>query len=352
MSAGGARRALEAAAAATRRDARQLLAHARSVDEVEATADAVLAALGDSHAGTTDPVDVPRSILARRILARLRAGLVRELEAAGPPAPDDLFDVVAAFERVRAALEPDYAQRFADSLAGRTGLDLVVELAHDLRSPLTSILFLAEALLRERSGPVTPVQRHQLGLIYSAALGLSSVASDVLELVRSETRQAERDAAPFSLHETLEAVRDIVLPMADSKRLEIRLEIDPALGLRVGQAQHIHRVLLNLMTNALKFTNEGTVALQCRPAAGDRVAFVVRDTGRGIPPDVLPSIFEPFRRRHADGDYAFSGSGLGLTICRRLVEGMGSTLQLETAAGSGTRFWFELELPRAPDGLL
>ena len=107
---------------------------------------------------------------------------------------------------------------------------------------------------------------------------------------------------------------------------------------------------LNLTTNALKFTNEGFVEVRGTMLGGDRIEFSVRDTGRGIPPQHMATLYEPFRRRQRQAEYAFSGSGLGLSICRKLVEAMHSTMQVETESGQGTRFYFVLELPRAGHG--
>jgi signal transduction histidine kinase len=104
-------------------------------------------------------------------------------------------------------------------------------------------------------------------------------------------------------------------------------------------------VLLNLTTNALKFTAAGGVEIRVDEAEGDRVRCTVSDTGRGIPAEAMATLFEPFRRRQQRGDYAFSGSGLGLSICRKLVEAMGSELEVHTELGVGTRFAFTLELP-------
>jgi signal transduction histidine kinase len=243
-------------------------------------------------------------------------------------------------------LEADWSQHFADRLSGPDGLELVVEVAHDLRSPLTSILFLAETLQRARSGPVNPVQERQLGLIYSAAFGLSSVASDVIELARGGDRLVDLDPIPFSVTDILESVRDIVQPIAEEKSLTVRLT-PPEADFRIGHPVALSRVLLNLTTNALKFTAEGFVEVVAREAGGRAVEFSVRDTGRGIPPQSMATLYEPFRRRQKPGEYAFSGSGLGLSICRKLVEAMGSTLGVETAAGYGTRFHFVLDLPLA-----
>jgi two-component system, sensor histidine kinase and response regulator len=112
----------------------------------------------------------------------------------------------------------------------------------------------------------------------------------------------------------------------------------------------LSRVLLNLTTNALKFTAEGFVEVAAHQTADGRaLEFSVRDTGRGIPPQSMATLFEPFRRRQKPGEYAFSGSGLGLSICRKLVEAMGSSLDVDTSQGVGTRFHFVLDLPLAGD---
>ncbi|HEX2217493.1 MAG TPA: HAMP domain-containing sensor histidine kinase [Gemmatimonadales bacterium] len=294
-----------------------------------------------------DHVEVPRTPLARRLLGMVRAAFLERAQAL-PSQPDaaQLLRVLGALEQVSERLEADWSQHFTDRLSAPDGLELVVEVAHDLRSPLTSILFLAETLQRGRSGPVNPVQERQLGLIYSAAFGLSSVASDVIELARGGDRLVDLDPIPFSVTDILESVRDIVQPIAEEKSLAVRLAT-PEADFRVGHPVALSRVLLNLTTNALKFTAEGFVEVIAQQTGPRRIEFSVRDTGRGIPPQSMATLFEPFRRRQKPGEYAFSGSGLGLSICRKLVEAMGSTLQVETQQGQGTRFHFELELPLA-----
>jgi signal transduction histidine kinase len=106
-------------------------------------------------------------------------------------------------------------------------------------------------------------------------------------------------------------------------------------------------VLLNLTTNALKFTDEGGVDVTCAQLGATEIEFAVRDTGRGIPPHAMATLYEPFRRRQHPGEYTFSGSGLGLSICRKLVEAMGAPLEVDTELGIGTRFHFVLDLPLA-----
>src|SRR5437773_534028 len=136
------------------------------------------------------------------------------------------------------APEPE-PQDLAACLAGPNGLDLVVELAHDLRSPLTSILFLTEALQQGQGGTVTPEQSRQLGLVYSAALSLCATASDVLELARGGNRLVDRAPAPFSVAETFASVRSMILPIAEEKGLAVRL-VHPVPERRVGQAREGH----------------------------------------------------------------------------------------------------------------
>jgi signal transduction histidine kinase len=326
----------------------RLLHDAGTPEEISHVLRDVANAVRTSLAHGTPAGPLARTILGRNLLAILRHQLLDVLAQAREAFEmRDVVRLLRAVEQVAEVLEPDWSQHFAGRLAGPDGLELVVELAHDLRSPLTSILFLAETLQRGRSGPLTQVQERQLGLIYSAAFGLSAVASDVIELARGGDRLVDLETIPFSISDILESVRDIVLPIAEEKGLVIEI-VPPDADFRVGHPVALSRVLLNLTTNALKFTNEGRVEVRGTALDASRVEFSVRDTGRGMPPQALATLYEPFRRRQKQGEYAFSGSGLGLTICRKLVEAMQSTLHVETdTSGVGTRFVFTLDLPRA-----
>ena len=324
------------------------LEHASGMEEVTVHLAQLCAAIRHLASGQSPDLSaLPPNALSRRLVNLLRSRFLERVQAL--PAPPDtvqLLRLLSAIESVSQRLEVDWSQHFADRLSGPDGLELVVEVAHDLRSPLTSILFLAETLQRGRSGPVNSVQERQLGLIYSAAFGLSSVASDVIELARGGDRLVDLDPIPFSVTDILESVRDIVQPIAEEKSLTVQLAT-PEADFRVGHPVALSRVLLNLTTNALKFTAEGFVEVTARQTTQRGVEFSVRDTGRGIPPQSMATLYEPFRRRQKPGEYAFSGSGLGLSICRKLVEAMGSTLEVETAPGYGTRFHFVLDLPLA-----
>jgi|SRR5690242_10136034 len=257
----------------------------------------------------------------------------------------DWPDTATAVETVEQTPEPQPEPPDLEAcLNGPHGLDLVVELAHDLRSPLTSILFLAEALQQGQGGPVTDEQTRQLGLIYSAALSLCATASDVLELARGGQRLVDGAPASFSVAEVFGAVRSMIQPIAEEKQLEVRL-IHPVPERRVGHERALSRVLLNLATNAVKFTETGFVEVAALPLDGRRLEFSVRDTGSGIDIARLRSLYQPVRRPPAAQRDHFSSSGLGLTICRKLVRAMGSELQVETRPHWGTRFYFEVDAP-------
>ncbi|HEX7123773.1 MAG TPA: ATP-binding protein, partial [Gemmatimonadaceae bacterium] len=155
----------------------------------------------------------------------------------------------------------------------------------------------------------------------------------------------DQDPMPFSVSDVLQSILDILRPMAEEKRLTMRA-VGPTGDVRVGHPSALNRVLLNLATNAIKFTNAGSVEVICRELDRTRIEFSVRDTGRGIPPHVLANLFEAFRQRQTPGDYAFSSAGLGLSICQKLVRAMGSELEVETELEKGTRFHFVLDLPQ------
>jgi len=318
-------------------------------DDLRFQLEALQAAISQAAAGETPSLErAAPAVPVQKVLNLLRASLVAELSSVRESVPaGDIISLMSAIEDVQLALDRDEAHRFASRLSGAGGLELIVEVAHDLRSPLASILFLAETLRKAQSGVVNPVQERQLGLIYSAAFGLSAMASDVIELARGGDRLVDTALVPFSVADLMRSVRDIVLPMAEEKGLTVRLTT-PDADFRLGHPGALNRVLLNLTTNALKFTSEGHVELTAKQLSRTRLAFSVQDTGRGIPPEVMSCLFETFRRRRNAGEYTFSSAGLGLSICRKLVAAMGGALQVDTGAAAGTRFSFELDLAIAP----
>lgn len=323
-------------------DAWRVREDAVSSDEVAQVATRLLDAVLAEHAGR-DPGELQRTTLARRVLDLCR----RHMLAVWSESPGDavgLLNVLGAVERVADRIQPGWDTRFTDRMAGPDGLELVSEIVHDLRSPLTSILFLAETLLRGQSGPVTAVQERQLALIYSAAFGLSAVTSDVMDLIRGQDRLTDPEPLPFSVADVMASVRNILAPLAQEKGVALECH-PPAEPFRLGHPVALNRLLLNLGINALKHTEEGSVTLVAEDAADGGVAFTVLDTGPGLPPEAVELLFEPFRRRPRDRAYAFSGPGLGLSMSRKLVEALGGELTVEATPAQGTKFHFALPLP-------
>jgi len=317
------------------------------ITEVQQVLASMVSAIEDPAA--TIPPDA-RTVLGRYLIQLLRREVLEQWNSRSAPSQDaaTVLATVSAIDRVETAIQPGWSEFFANRLSSPDGLDLVVEVAHDLRSPLTSILFLAETLQRGQSGDINDLQRRQLGLIYAAGLGLSSLASNVIELARGGDRLVDDDPSPLSITEILESVRDIVRPIAEEKGLSIRIQ-PPVSDQRLGNPIALSRVLLNLVTNALKFTDEGYVDLSARPTDMNHIEFSVRDTGHGIKGPALATLYQPFRRAVGRDGYRFSGTGLGLAISRKLVEAMNTTLQVETEGGAGTRFFFVLSMPPAPN---
>ena len=311
---------------------------------VNALAENVRQALrGDPVALVAFPTFVP----VRRALELLRRAFLERAEAPAVVAAGEasVLEAVKAIERVQQSIDEDAAHRFASRLSGQDAQQLVVEMAHDMRSPLGSILILAERLRYGSAGTLTPIQERQLGLVYSAAFGLSALAGDVIELARGGTTLMDQPAMPFLVSDVLQSIMDILRPMAEEKRLVVRC-VGPEADLRVGYQAALNRVLLNLATNAIKFTNTGSVDVTCKQLDRSRVEFSVKDTGRGIPPHVMSNLFDAFRQRQITGDYAFSSAGLGLSICKKLIAAMGGELGVETELEKGTRFHFVLDLPQ------
>lgn len=285
----------------------------------------------------------------RPVLDALRRHFVDEVaEAGGLVDAADMARMLRAIDVVQHAADSDVAQRFVDQLNGRSATQLVAEVAHDMRSPLGAILFLAEHLRHGANGTLHPVQIRQLGLIYSAALGLSGMTNDVLDMVRGGDRLVDHEPIPFSLADVIGPVYDIVRPMAEEKGLELVYSL-PDADSRRGHPTALGRILLNLVTNAIKFTPAGCVSLEVKALDRSRLEFSVQDTGRGIPADVLATIYDAFRRRPGGGEgHVFSSAGLGLAICHKLITALGGELAIQTELGRGTRFTFVLDLPVAP----
>jgi signal transduction histidine kinase len=171
------------------------------------------------------------------------------------------------------------------------------------------------------------------------------MSDDIIELARRDQRSSEIGLVPFSVQALLQSVKEIVQPIAEEKGLDLTIT-PPEADWRIGQLHSLHRVLLNLTTNALKFTDSGFVAVSAKQMSRSAVEFSVSDSGRGLPAELLPHLFDAFRGEGEGGKVVFSSSGLGLAICNRFVRALGGKLHAENTT-AGARFSFVLELPVA-----
>ena len=241
-------------------------------------------------------------------------------------------------------LDMTLPEQTPDLLAGRDAAGLLIEIGHDMRSPLAAILFLLDMMRTERSGPINELQKQHLRLIYGASLGVMQLACDMIDSVRGAARLTGEGLSAFSIAETFSSVKEIVQPMAEEKGVGLELVL-PEDDARLGLPTALNRILLNLTSNAIKFSGTGNVTISAVQLSQTSVEFSVQDSGREIPASVMGQLFSPFRRSDARRARTFSSAGLGLSICHKLALALGSELRVTTSPTRGTRFHFVMELP-------
>jgi signal transduction histidine kinase/CheY-like chemotaxis protein/streptogramin lyase len=256
-----------------------------------------------------------------------------------------------AFRAYRLRIKRRYAfalaeqqRRFAEqSNAAKT--EFLATMGHEIRTPMTGVLGMAELLLRT---PLDATQSGYAQTILNSGRMMLRLVNDSLDLARIEAGKLELEEAPFDLRALLAEISSVAQPMARSKSLEwvcnTGTDIAPCLR---GDAVRIKQVLLNLVNNAIKFTEHGGVTLDARRAPDGGVLFVISDTGPGIAESTRARLFQRFEQ--ADGAQRYGGSGLGLAICRELVARMGGSIELDSQTGRGSTFRVQLPLAEASE---
>jgi signal transduction histidine kinase/DNA-binding NarL/FixJ family response regulator len=234
------------------------------------------------------------------------------------------------------------AKETADA-ANQAKSEFLANMSHELRTPLNGILGYAQILQRDPA--VMFKQKVGLSVIHQCGTHLLTLINDILDIAKIEAGKLELYPSDFHLTHFLQGVQEMCRVRAEQKEISFTSEVLNQIPTAVhGDEKRLRQVLLNLLGNAIKFTEQGRVTLKVGTIDGDRLRFQVEDTGIGMSPEQLQTIFLPFEQV-GDRNQRAEGTGLGLTITQQILNLMGSQIRVESTPGIGSSFWFEVELP-------
>ena len=241
------------------------------------------------------------------------------------------------------AANDDLAQTNAalgKALAAKT--EFLATTSHEIRTPLNGILGMTQVMLADAR--VTGDTRDRLGVVHGAGITMRALVDDILDVAKMETGNLTIEQAPFDLAASIRDAARLWEDQAQAKGIAFSHDLDRCPHMIEGDAARVRQIVFNLLSNALKFTPAGSIALMVEREGGDRYRIAVTDTGIGIPADKTAEIFESFRQADAGTTRQFGGTGLGLAICRTLARAMGGDISVESVVGRGSMFVASLPL--------
>ncbi len=267
-------------------------------------------------------------------------------------------DGVLEQQRLESELMRNSAAKETAEATSRVKSEFLANMSHEIRTPMNGILGMAHLLAGTK---LDGEQKRLLRIIEESGESLLAVLNDVLDISKLEAGKLEIEIIDFDLVETVESAAELMTARAREKRIDLALYVDPrAQGVYRGDPTRLRQILLNLISNAIKFTEQGAVAVQVEvklasnPAPDGSVPlhFEVRDTGIGMAENVRARLFEKFSQADSSVTRRFGGTGLGLAICKQLVERMNGEIGVESRLGTGSTFWFTIPFERSTAALI
>jgi signal transduction histidine kinase/CheY-like chemotaxis protein len=277
----------------------------------------------------------------------------------------DAADIAARSEAERSELQRELQRRSqleqqlrqakqdAESAVMAKG-EFLATMSHEIRTPLNGIVPMLDLLMHNK---LPPDQAEMVHTAFLSSQQMLRIVDDILDYSKLEASKLQLESTTFNLRETLESVIQLMERPAQSKGLRLNLQIDPSVRLPVrGDSVRLRQVLSNLISNAVKFTERGSIALTVRrigeTSAQHQLRFEVRDTGIGIAQSAQERLFQAFSQADASTTRLYGGTGLGLAISKRIIDLMGGRIGVESEAGQGSTFWFEIPMLKVQGDIL